>query len=219
MSFLSPSYLKILTLSLYPNTKMRARLFITSVWLAAVQGQEIIPLTQTVQFTSAAIATGASTATLVPFNVDLTAQPDYHNYDVVQKYSTSVWESRVAVYDDYDSESFLSFLSLLWPNGEGPGAGPVNVNKTWNGCIVAIPDLFDRVGATSRGDGSCFDVVDNGCLYNIMADASTLWETALRQETSLTRDTLARACRSVNDLLLVSSCFKSSTESSRIRGE
>jgi hypothetical protein len=197
---------------------MGTLLVVTSLWLAAVQAQQILPVTQTVKFPSAATATGVSSATLVPFNVDFTNQPDYRNCNVVQEYSTSVWESRVAIYDD--SESFSSFLSLLWPIGQGPGARPVAANKTWNGCIIAIPELFDRVGATGHGNGSCFDVVDNDCLYNIMSYAAASWETALGQESSLTPAALARACSSIDSLPLTPGCFaKSSQDVSSVKGK
>lgn len=94
---------------------MRTTFALASLWLATVNAQMILPVTETVEFTAAAMATGVSLATMVPFNVDITAEPDYRNYEVVEKYSTSVWESKVAVYND--SGSVDTFVSLHWPRG------------------------------------------------------------------------------------------------------
>lgn len=202
-----------------PNmVNMRTTLSIASLCLGvAVQAQDIIPVTQTVQFTAAAVATGSSFATLVPFNVDYTAQLDYRNSSVLDKYSTSVWQSRVDIYDD--SESFNSFVSLQWPNGQGPSPAPVGISKDWRACVVAIPDLFDRLGVTNSGNGSCFDVINDYCLYNMMISASAIWESTIRQTTSLNDTVAAKACSNINSLPLAPGCFgKSSQETGEIRG-
>lgn len=187
---------------------MRIILPTLSLWLAAVSvhGQEIIPVTQTVQYPSAAIATGTGSATLVPFNVDLTAQPNYTDYNVFQRYSTSVWESKVAVIDD--SSSFNSFVSLRWPRGEGPGARPVAPGKEWNGCVIALPQLFELAQPTSSGNGSCIDVLNGDCVATLTSNAMSMWEVSIRQESSLTPAAYARACQSIDNLLLVPTCLR-----------
>lgn len=197
---------------------MKVSLAATSISLlaAAGQAQEIISVGGPLSPNVPVLMTGKASASLIPFNLDFTKIPDYKNFDVALKYSTSIWQSVVSLYDG--PSGFASFLSLLWPSGQGPGAPPVNSDKEWNACVVAIPDLFDRLQVKARTNGSCFDVVNQACLYNLIRDAATIWKSSLIGETTLSKDAYTRACKSVDKLLLIPNCFNSTQEFDYIKG-
>lgn len=179
--------------------------------LSCIYADIILPVTTTsVNFTSPAIATGVSSVTLIPFDVDFISLPDYQTESAYDRYSNSIWTTKVAVYDD--TENFDSVISLSWPAGKGPGAPPV-ANKTWSACVIAMPDLFTKLNITSQGNGTCFDVVDSDCLYHLMTTALSYWDSSIDGQTNLTDSVLTQACKSAAGLPLISQCFGRSTGS------
>ncbi len=184
---------------------MKLILVLAGFWVGIAQSQSILPVTGTVEFSTTATATGTASATLVPFNLDLTGQPDFRNPGVLQKSLTSTWESRVSIYDDVDK--FVSFVSLQWPRGEGPGAPPISDGKPWGACVIAIPDLFSQLGLKNPGNGSCVDVLNPDCLANMEDYVARTWDALIRVERPFSVASAARVCGGFETLPLAPVCF------------
>lgn len=181
---------------------------ITGLWLVAVQSLKVQPVTETVKSTSTPIASGGSSATLIPFNVDVVGPPDHRMDESIGNFYTSVWESKVSVHET--SDSIQSFVSLKWPDGQGPGAAPISANKTWNACVLAMPDLREIVGAPGPGDGSCYDLVYPACLESMASLVSRTFLAYLGSSKPITPESVAYACKSVVDItMLPPLCVKS----------
>ncbi|KAJ6785863.1 hypothetical protein PWT90_10962 [Aphanocladium album] len=158
----------------------------------STQAQNVYPLTKQVNFPPHPIATGSARASLVPFNVDLTSIPGYQNQSVLDKLSTSVWESQVEIYDD--GKNFLSLVSLSWPQGEGPGAAAVHATKLWNACAIVLPGVFNSSATAAPGDGSCFDVFPAECLNELMSATLVSFASHLFGAVNVTESLLTEAC-------------------------
>lgn len=184
---------------------MRPIPVLTGLWFGIAQSLQIFELTSSVEFSSPATATGVASATLVPFNVDFTAQPDFRTLEVLERSLTSTWESRVSIYDVEDK--FVTFVSLQWPRGEGPGAPPIGDNKQWTACVIAMPDLFTRMGVQTPGNGSCFDVAQPECLKHIESYVARTWDVLIREERPFSVASAARVCGEFESIPFPPSCF------------
>ena len=178
--------------------------------LALSYAQTIFPLTtSSVSFTLKPIATGTSTAKLVPFDIDFTSIPGYQtDSNVFLEASNSTWTSEVQVFDD--GSTYTSFLSVSWPKGEGPGAVATG-NNIWSACLITLPHLFDQLGITDPGNGSCFDVAASVCLYKILSTVISLWDMSIGGQTNVSESALANACSvASSNIIEKSECFGSS---------
>lgn len=181
---------------------MQYALALASLWLGIAQSEQFIAVTGTVENPPPAVATGTTSARFVPFNVDYTAQKDWRTWEVFDTARTSTWKSTVSVHDDGDK--FVSFVSLEWPEGEGPGAPSVGDDKQWNACVLFIPDLYDHLGLQGPGNGSCFDIVSPSCLADLTSYPSTNWNILSLSVKPLTAESAATVCRALNPLPLSS---------------
>ncbi|KAI9740058.1 MAG: hypothetical protein M1818_004809 [Claussenomyces sp. TS43310] len=190
-------------------TVEKMKLAVLYLALSFAHAQSIFPITATsVSLTLTPIATGTAVVTLVPFDVDFTSLPDYQtNNSVFVDNLNSAWTSEVTVYDD--TQNFLSFLSLSWPDGEGPGAPAVgHDDETWSACLIAFPDLFSQLNITNAGNGTCYDVMPSECLYYILTNILSLWDMSIGGHTNVTDAALAQACQVASSNILQSTqCF------------
>ncbi|KAJ6781228.1 hypothetical protein PWT90_05091 [Aphanocladium album] len=176
---------------------------LASLWLGIAQSELILPVTSAVEFSTTATATGTASATLVPFNLDITANDDFE--ENIEKSLTSVWESKVSVYDDGDQ--FVSFVSMQWPSGEGPGAPPVGDKKQWNTCVIAIPDLFDQLGLKGPENGSWVDTIESACWDTLGYIVFSSWKPLAHSSRPFTTASAAYACEQWKSLPLSPLCF------------